>query len=49
MGGLGGSPYLYEYLKQKHAGDNITVLQSGGMKPYVNLHWTAPPPPNPLT
>ncbi|RYP67404.1 hypothetical protein DL770_008631 [Monosporascus sp. CRB-9-2] len=33
VGGLGGSPYLYEHLKARHARANISVLQSGGMKP----------------
>ncbi|KAH6647235.1 hypothetical protein BKA67DRAFT_429649 [Truncatella angustata] len=33
VGGLGGSAYLYDYLKAIHAKAGITVLQSGGVKP----------------
>jgi hypothetical protein len=35
VGGLGSSPYLYEYLKTLHSESGIAVLQSGGIKPYV--------------
>lgn len=35
VGGLGSSPYLYEYLKALHSEAGIVVLQSGGIKPYV--------------
>ncbi|KAI0393505.1 hypothetical protein F5Y17DRAFT_466864 [Xylariaceae sp. FL0594] len=33
VGGLGCSPYLYDYLEDKHSGAGITILQSGGIKP----------------
>ncbi|TGJ86878.1 hypothetical protein E0Z10_g1906 [Xylaria hypoxylon] len=33
VGGLGASPYLYDYLKAMHSKAGITVLQSGGIKP----------------
>ncbi|KUI58335.1 hypothetical protein VP1G_05585 [Cytospora mali] len=33
VGGLGGSPFLYEHLKSSYKWGGITVLQSGGMKP----------------
>ncbi|KAH8203365.1 hypothetical protein TruAng_002460 [Truncatella angustata] len=33
VGGLGGSPYLYEYLKNIYSKSEIAVLQSGGIKP----------------
>lgn len=36
VGGLGGSPYLYEYLKAVHLEAGIAVLQSNGIKPYVS-------------
>ncbi len=35
VGGLGASPYLYDYLKALHSEAGIAVLQSGGIKPYV--------------
>ena len=35
VGGLGSSPYLFEYLKSAQSKAGIIVLQSGGMKPYV--------------
>ncbi|EFX04491.1 hsp70 family chaperone [Grosmannia clavigera kw1407] len=35
VGGLGGSPYLHQHLKERH-GSDINVLQSTGTKP-----WTA--------
>lgn len=35
VGGLGSSPYLYDYLKALHSKAGIAVLQSGGIKPYV--------------
>lgn len=35
VGGLGASPYLYDYTKLKYAKAGINILQSGGMKPYV--------------
>ncbi|KAM7191752.1 actin-like ATPase domain containing protein [Rhypophila sp. PSN 637] len=33
VGGLGGSPYLYDHLKQRFTSSGITILQSGGMRP----------------
>ncbi|KAH8647092.1 hypothetical protein BGZ60DRAFT_521403 [Tricladium varicosporioides] len=33
VGGLGGSPYLYEVLKAKYGKAGISILQSTGMKP----------------
>ncbi|UPL02480.1 hypothetical protein LCI18_013414 [Fusarium solani-melongenae] len=33
VGGLGGSPYLYEHLKSQHGPANISILQSTGMRP----------------
>ncbi|RSM15432.1 hypothetical protein CDV31_005025 [Fusarium ambrosium] len=33
VGGLGGSPYLYEHLKAQHEPANISILQSSGMRP----------------
>ncbi|KAI1809459.1 hypothetical protein GGS20DRAFT_297535 [Poronia punctata] len=33
VGGLGCSPYLYEYLKAAHSGAGIILFQSGGVKP----------------
>ncbi|KAI1873113.1 uncharacterized protein JN550_003366 [Neoarthrinium moseri] len=33
VGGLGASPYLYDYLKNIHSKAGIVVLQSGGVKP----------------
>lgn len=33
VGGLGGSPYLYHHLKNRHANCGIAILQSGGMRP----------------
>ncbi|KAI0483753.1 hypothetical protein F4859DRAFT_473995 [Xylaria cf. heliscus] len=33
VGGLGGSPYLYDSLKAVHSGEGIAVLQSNGLKP----------------
>lgn len=33
VGGLGSSPYLYEYLKGKYRGKKIDVLQSNGIRP----------------
>ncbi|KUI73911.1 hypothetical protein VM1G_09601 [Cytospora mali] len=32
VGGLGGSPFLYEHLKSSHKWSGTTVLQVGGMK-----------------
>lgn len=40
VGGLGASPYLYDHLKAKYANAQISVLQSGGMKPYVAFQET---------
>ncbi|KAM6516180.1 hypothetical protein FALCPG4_014371 [Fusarium falciforme] len=33
VGGLGGSPYLYEHLRAQHGPANISILQSTGMRP----------------
>ncbi|CAG9936358.1 unnamed protein product [Clonostachys rosea f. rosea IK726] len=33
VGGLGSSPYLYEYLSEKYGGNDIDVLQSAGIRP----------------
>ncbi|TRX93941.1 hypothetical protein FHL15_005019 [Xylaria flabelliformis] len=33
VGGLGSSPYLYDYLKALHSKSGIAVLQSSGMRP----------------
>ncbi|KAF4982165.1 hypothetical protein FZEAL_2142 [Fusarium zealandicum] len=33
VGGLGGSPYLYEHLKARHSPAKISILQSAGMRP----------------
>lgn len=33
VGGLGSSPYLYEYLKRRYGGKKIDVLQSTGIRP----------------
>jgi len=33
VGGLGGSPYLYEVLKAKYGRAGINILQSTGMGP----------------
>ncbi|KAI0857722.1 hypothetical protein F4860DRAFT_339391 [Xylaria cubensis] len=33
VGGLGGSPYLYEFLREQYAKQGISVLQSRGMIP----------------
>lgn len=33
VGGLGSSPYLYEYLKKRYRGMSIDVLQSTGVRP----------------
>ncbi|KAI0865570.1 hypothetical protein F4860DRAFT_256850 [Xylaria cubensis] len=33
VGGLGSSPYLYDYLKALHSKTEIAVLQSSGMRP----------------
>ncbi|KAM7215780.1 hypothetical protein V8F06_008803 [Rhypophila decipiens] len=33
VGGLGGSPYLYDHFKQRYTSSGITILQSGGMRP----------------
>ncbi|KAI1746422.1 hypothetical protein F4680DRAFT_401390 [Xylaria scruposa] len=33
VGGLGSSPYLYDYLKAVHSKTGIAVLQSSGMRP----------------
>ncbi|KAF2649412.1 actin-like ATPase domain-containing protein [Lophiostoma macrostomum CBS 122681] len=33
VGGLGGSPYLYDHLHDRHVDAGISVLQAGGMRP----------------
>uniref|UniRef100_L7J4E5 Hsp70-like protein n=1 Tax=Pyricularia oryzae (strain P131) TaxID=1143193 RepID=L7J4E5_PYRO1 len=35
VGGLGSSPYLYDYLDEIYAGTGVSILQSTGTKPQV--------------